>query len=706
MIDALFQAGTDQALDDQIARPRPAKPDEPGFKFGQLVKAPFQGISAGSAEVAAFGAEIAGAFGQVEASTGTVTSRGMFATQTPEERKQAEATRNKIAIGGPDFSNDAGDVLRQAAKDMMPDPNTTHASAQVVAGITRFAGKAIGYAAGAGTAAPFLLGADEALTEADKLRQQGVDLATRTQAGAVAGVTAAAAIALPVAVPGSVAKTVAAVVAGGPGGFIAQNAAERAILANAGYDKLANQYDPLDPVGLTLSTLVPAGFGAVALRGAKVQPTTAPTLKSVVLGLESGGRRYGADGQILQGPPVKGGTAKGEMQVMDATNIDPGFGVRPAADNSPAERARVGSDYLDAMLARYGGREDMAMAAYNAGPGALDKALKKGGNWLDHMPAETQAYVRKGMAKLGGERATATARAAVAADPDVVAAARVRQVVDTVDSYRLTPADDITGLDRHTDAVETAYTQMADGQRVAISDLLRAPETLPPEHPYVNWAQQMDTAVAQLRADLARQQVEAAPAKQAAELPGGSKAEAKGSANAVATGKTSPFQSAFEELAPQLTGKQPGQLVNELKTSGKLSPLANNAIVGLVETGGDPKRIAALVGHADALAKEAPGRPHADVMADAIERMRAGEPPLGEVVEPAVASFRALAAEAESANPDMPLRVTEDGSRVTAAQELEAIRREAAEGTDTTLGSDDAPLLQVAANCFLSSGGI
>ena len=54
----------------------------------------------------------------------------------------------------------------------------------------------------------------------------------------------------------------------------------------------------------------------------------------------------------------------------------------------------------------------------------------------------------------------------------------------------------------------------------------------------------------------------------------------------------------------------------------------------------------------------------------------------------------------------MPVGVTEDGTHITAREELEAIRREAAEGTDTTLGADDAPLLQVAAECFLSSGGI
>ena len=471
----MFQAGTDQALDDQVARPKPFQPEAPGFSFGALAKAPFQGVSAGSTEGAAFAAEILGAFGTTEAATGTVSAGGMFANQTPEERKQAEEARRKVLENDNLFSNAAGDELRRRAKDVMPDPTQTHASAQIVAGVAKFATKAVGYTAAAGPLAPVLLGGDEGLTEADKLKQQGVDLETRTKAAAVQGVAAGLSVAIPVAVPSSVLKTGVAVAVGGPGMFVAQNAAERAILNNAGYEKIASQYDPLDPVGLALSTLVPAGFGAAAVRGARVK--AAPTLKEVVLGLESGGRRYGADGKILEGPKVKGGTAKGEMQVMDATNLDPGFGVRPAADNSPAERARVGSDYLDAMLKRYGGDEAKAMAAYNAGPGALDVALKKGGDWLKHMPAETQKYVKNGMDKLGGERTNAAARSAIAADADTVAAARVRQTGQTIDSYRLTPESDLPGMTAHQDAIESAHAMLARGEPVQVADILDAPRT-------------------------------------------------------------------------------------------------------------------------------------------------------------------------------------------------------------------------------------
>lgn len=105
---------------------------------------------------------------------------------------------------------------------------------------------------------------------------------------------------------------------------------------------------------------------------------------------ESGGRDYGNDGGVLTSP--KG--AKGRMQVMDTTNTDPGFGVKPAQDNSVEERARVGRDYIGAMIQKYGD-PIKAIAAYNWGPGNLDKAIAKhGDDWMSAAPAETQKYVQ------------------------------------------------------------------------------------------------------------------------------------------------------------------------------------------------------------------------------------------------------------------------------------------------------------------------
>lgn len=65
--------------------------------------------------------------------------------------------------------------------------------------------------------------------------------------------------------------------------------------------------------------------------------------------------------------------AQGLTQVMPATGQDPGFGVQPLRDRSPQENVRFGRDYLTAMLKRYPGRPDLALAAYNAGPGVADR---------------------------------------------------------------------------------------------------------------------------------------------------------------------------------------------------------------------------------------------------------------------------------------------------------------------------------------------
>lgn len=104
--------------------------------------------------------------------------------------------------------------------------------------------------------------------------------------------------------------------------------------------------------------------------------------------------------------------ATGTMQVMPRTANQPGFGIQPS-DGSAADTERLGQEYARAMLAKYQGNQVLASAAYNAGPGAVDRWVKQIGNpltgeisnadFVHQIPyAETRNYAGRAMNGLGG----------------------------------------------------------------------------------------------------------------------------------------------------------------------------------------------------------------------------------------------------------------------------------------------------------------
>jgi len=84
--------------------------------------------------------------------------------------------------------------------------------------------------------------------------------------------------------------------------------------------------------------------------------------------------------------------ARGLMQIMPKTGRQPGYGVTPLRDQSPEENVRFGKDYFNAMYNKFG-TVPLALAAYNAGPGAVEKV----GGDISKLPKETQNYVSKAM---------------------------------------------------------------------------------------------------------------------------------------------------------------------------------------------------------------------------------------------------------------------------------------------------------------------
>jgi len=120
-------------------------------------------------------------------------------------------------------------------------------------------------------------------------------------------------------------------------------------------------------------------------------------LHNAIGSAESGNRDYTASGAPVTSP--KG--ARFGMQVMPATARDPGYGLRPANVNDPADMNRLGREYADKMLELSGGDPAKAAAAYNAGPGRLGRTVRQHGNaWLENMPQETRAYVPRVLRKL------------------------------------------------------------------------------------------------------------------------------------------------------------------------------------------------------------------------------------------------------------------------------------------------------------------
>lgn len=95
--------------------------------------------------------------------------------------------------------------------------------------------------------------------------------------------------------------------------------------------------------------------------------------------------------------------ARGLMQLMPATYKDVAKRWNLPVDgiNDPELNKIAGTLYLQEMLEKYSGDLEKAVAAYNWGPTALDKNIKKyGGSWRKHLPEETRNHVSKFLSRL------------------------------------------------------------------------------------------------------------------------------------------------------------------------------------------------------------------------------------------------------------------------------------------------------------------
>lgn len=185
------------------------------------------------------------------------------------------------------------------------------------------------------------------------------------------------------------------------------------------------------------SRLATAQAAPTATAAAATTATAATGATPYAAEIQAAASRHGIDPALLTGlirqesnfnPRAQSGAgARGLTQLMPGTAA--GLGVTDPFD--PAQAIEGGAKYLRQMLDRFGGDPAKALAAYNAGPGAV---ARFGG-----IPpyAETQSYVRQVQAYAAQYRAsgTSTSPAATALDAGSLAA---RAALGTTTPTRLT----------------------------------------------------------------------------------------------------------------------------------------------------------------------------------------------------------------------------------------------------------------------------
>jgi len=672
---------TDIAQTMAAMPPAPPKPAGKGSTWGGLLSAPLRGLGEASAQVLGTAADIGSAWRHAR-------------DATPEQRRAMDAGGVPVE----QFSSDLGDSLRDRGREFRPDPMTAGIAEQLLYGFTRAGSKIVGGTLLAGPAGALAAGIEEGVSAADDLRREGVALEARSKVGVIQGAALAAAV-LPVAGP-TLKATAGLYLAGGPGGFIAQQAATRAVLKDAGYDEIAQRYDPLDPVGLALSALVPLPFAAWGaarnLRG-PAPPKAAAAAADASMPPAAVAERA-APREVVDAAMVHNLTLQQQMtpmrerrflqQAWDEVHGNP---IGPADD----PLARLTPDDVQAVLVERGpvalGADGVTVRAggygivkfiWKHGPeSAKDPAVQINRDDLAALPYIMRAF----------EPTLETGRLD-----------RLSWVVDAPDGRRI-----VYGTSRfEQDGEHHLVTVHVDDKLEASLSQKRTPPAS--SETRASRAAGPDTAgrtfLSSSPEDV-RGQGAILPRDLDSHLPPGT-----------------PQRAAVDEaLRRSAAAREAGQGIEAyLAAQADLQPPVQNLLVGLAESGRSPARVAALMRELAEQVSGKGGQPGhtvdlADATATAVERVRSlsdeqirgiDKPPAAPKSELMLQQVTDRVRQLEQQAPDMVVRTDAEGHPVTVAEELAAVRREAAEGTDVELGTLDADLLRVAAECAMNLGAL
>ena len=188
----------------------------------------------------------------------------------------------------------AAEWRRTARNEFAPDPVTSSTAAQVVYGASKELTKigialpaaAVTSAVGSPAAGALVVGAiyglNAGIQQSQELQDQGVDAKTANAAGFFTALSGTAGVMMPAAMGWS--RLSSAVIGAGANVAVGMNerATLRQVLEKADYSQAAEQFDPTDPLAVSIEALTGGVFGAAAgrVRLGPAEPKSGPTVEA------------------------------------------------------------------------------------------------------------------------------------------------------------------------------------------------------------------------------------------------------------------------------------------------------------------------------------------------------------------------------------------------------------------------------------------